>query len=71
MKESIVTEQRAARRYHQMAAIEREMAIKAGEIAQAQAHLKELKETYDGLLLRLRGAARDEGALPLFSLDEP
>jgi hypothetical protein len=64
-----VTDERAARRFHQMATLERQLAIKSGEIATCAAHLKELKESYDGLLMRLRTAARDEGELPLFDLD--
>lgn len=64
-----MTQERAARRFHQMASLERQIALKAGEIATCQAHLKELKEESDGLMLRLRGAARDEGDLPLFDLD--
>ena len=64
-----MTQERAARRFHQMASLERSIALKGGEIAAAQAHLKELKEEAEGLMLRLRGAARDEGDLPLFDLD--
>jgi hypothetical protein len=64
-----ITEERAARRFHQMAVLERQIAIKTGEIAASKDHLKELTESKDGLLLRLRAAARDEGELPLFNLD--
>jgi len=64
-----ITEERAARRFHQMAVLERQLAITGGEIAACKAHLKELNETYDGQILRLRAAARNEGELPLFDLD--
>lgn len=64
---SNITESRAARRFHQIAVLERQLQIKAGEIAACKAHLKELNEGHDGLLMRLRDAARDEGELPLFS----
>lgn len=64
-----ITEERAARRFHQMAILERQIALKAGELAACKDHLKELTEAKDGLLHRLRAAARDEGELPLFDLD--
>jgi hypothetical protein len=64
-----VTEERAARRFHQMAALERQVAIRSKEIAECKSHLKELSESKEGLLLRLREAARDEGELPLFDMD--
>ncbi len=64
-----ITEERAARRFHQMAVLERQISIKTGEIAASKDHLKELNEAKEGLLLRLRSAARDEGELPLFDLD--
>ena len=65
-----ITEERAARRYHQMAVLERQLQIKNREIAECKDHLKELGEERDGLLGRMRAAARDEGELPLFDLDE-
>jgi hypothetical protein len=65
-----ITQQRAAQRFSQMAALERQIGIRASEIADCQAHLKELKALHDGLVLRLREAARDEGELPLFDVDE-
>lgn len=65
-----ITEERAARRFHQIAVLERQLQGKASEIAQCKAHLKELGEEHDGLLGRLRAAARNEGELPLFSLDD-
>ena len=64
-----MTQERQARRYAQIAVLERQMSLKDGEIAQVHAHLKELNKEYDGLLARLRTAARDEGELPLFDLD--
>jgi hypothetical protein len=64
-----ITEERAARRFHQMAVLERQISLKVGEIANCKEHLSELKEAHDGLIQRLRTAARDEGELPLFNLD--
>jgi hypothetical protein len=64
-----ITEERAARRFHQMAMLERSLARKNGDIAECASHLKELKEESEGLMLRMRTAARDEGELPLFDLD--
>jgi regulator of replication initiation timing len=61
-----ITEQRAAQRFHQIARLERELVAKLGDVAACKAHLKELTEESDGLVLRLRQAARDEGSLPLF-----
>lgn len=66
---SNMTQERAARRFHQMAVLERQIALKSSEIAQGKAHLKELHEAFDGLLIRLRAAARDDGELPLFDVD--
>jgi hypothetical protein len=65
-----ITEERAARRFHQIAVLERQLQIKASEIASCQDHLKELTKERDGVLGRLRAAARNEGELPLFDLDE-
>lgn len=65
-----ITEERAARRFHQMAVLERQLQIKTSEIATCKDHLKDLGEERDGLLARLRAAARNEGELPLFDLDE-
>lgn len=65
-----ITEERAARRFHQMAVLERQLQIKSTEIASCKDHLKTLSEEKDGLLGRLRAAARNEGELPLFDLDE-
>jgi hypothetical protein len=38
-------------------------------MANAKEHLKELREQKEGLVGRIRAAARDEGELPLFDLD--
>lgn len=65
-----ITEERAARRFHQIAVLERQLAIKASELNDCKEHGKELSREYDGLLARLRTAARDEGELPLFSEDD-
>lgn len=65
-----ITEERAARRFHQMAVLERQLSIKSTEIANCKDHLKTLGEEKDGLMGRLRAAARNEGELPLFDLDE-
>jgi len=53
-----------------MAVLERQIAIKTNEMAECRSHLKELREAHDGLVIRLRTAARDEGELPLFDLDD-
>jgi hypothetical protein len=67
---SNITQERAARRFSQIATLERQLAIKLGDIALAKAHVKELQEEADGLMGRMRSAARDAGELPLFDLDE-
>jgi hypothetical protein len=67
---SNITQERAARRFSQIATLERQLAIKLGDITLAKAHVKELQEEADGLMARMRTAARDDGELPLFDLDE-
>jgi hypothetical protein len=62
-----ITDEKAARRFHQMAVLERQLQIKGSEIADCKAHFKTLTQERDGLLARLRAAARNEGELPLFS----
>jgi len=57
---------RQAARFQQMASIERALVLKLGEIAECKAHLSELNKESEGLILRMRQAARDEGDLPLF-----
>jgi len=64
------TQERAARRFSQIAALERQLAIKLADITLAKAHVKELQEEADGFMARMRTAARDEGELPLFDFDE-
>lgn len=64
-----ITDERAARRFHQIRQLEFQVQIINGEIATCTDHLKELKVERDGLLKRIRTAARDEGELPLFNLD--
>jgi uncharacterized membrane protein len=64
-----ISQERAARRFSQMAVLERQISIKSTEIASCKDHLKELQGAKEGLLQRLRAAARDEGELPLFDLD--
>lgn len=63
-----ISQERAAMRYQQIVVIEREIATKALEITTCKDHLSGLKEEYEGLIHRLRQAARDEGDLPLFNL---
>jgi regulator of replication initiation timing len=63
-----ITQERAARRFSQMVSLERQLALVLDDITRAKAHVKELQEEADGLMLRLRKAARDEGELPLFDL---
>jgi hypothetical protein len=65
---SNVTEEHAARRFHQMARIERAIVAKSADVAACKAHLKALNDEFDGLVSQLRQAARDEGDLPLFDL---
>jgi len=64
-----ITDERAARRYHQIAVLERQLTAVNQLIANSKQHTKELQEQADGLTQRMRIAARDEGELPLFDLD--
>ena len=64
-----ITQERAAQRFAQIATLERHLAVKIVEVTQAKAHTKELQEEADGLIARIRTAARDDGELPLFDLD--
>ena len=59
-----------ARRFQQIAQLERELTMKAQEIRDSKAHTKELDSEYEGILSALRGAARDEGELPLLDMME-
>lgn len=65
-----ITEERAARRFHQIAVLQRQLMLKRAEMTQCKAHYKDLSEEAEGLLARLMTAARDEGELPLFNLDD-
>ena len=65
-----ITEERAARRFHQIRRLEQEIDRVDVRIANAKTTMSTLKEQRDGLLARLLAAARDEGELPLFDLDE-
>jgi hypothetical protein len=65
-----ITDERAARRFHQIRRLEREVGKVDARIAIAKTKVKTLNEERDGLLARLFTAARDEGELPLFDLDE-
>lgn len=67
---AISTLEHKARRFQQISILERELSIKSAEIRNAKAHAKELSDEYDGLLTRLRTAARDEGDLSLLDLME-
>ena len=64
-----ITQERAARRFAQIATLERQLSMKLGEVVAAKAHVKELSEEADGLMARIRTAARDDGELPLFDMD--
>jgi len=64
-----ITQERAARRFSQIAVLERSLDLKLGQLAQAKAHVKELQQEADALVLRIRTAARDDGELPLFDMD--
>ena len=64
-----ITQERAARRFAQIATLERHLGMKLAEVATAKAHVKELTEEADGLIARIRTAARDDGELPLFDID--
>ena len=64
-----ITQERAARRFAQIATLERHLSMKLAEVATGKAHVKELSEEADGLIARIRTAARDDGELPLFDVD--
>lgn len=59
-----------ARRFRQVAQLERELNLKNSEVVNARAHGKELRQEAEGILMQLRAAARDEGDLPLFDMME-
>ena len=59
-----------ARRFRQIASLERDLNIRNSDVANAKAHVKELEKEADGILMKLRAAARDEGELPLIDMME-
>ena len=67
---SNITQERAARRFAQIAMLERQLQHMQHAIRERAADLKDLKDQHEALLSRLRTAARDEGELSLFDLDE-
>lgn len=69
MSAANITQERAARRFHQVAVLERRLQKIISDVVQCREHLKELKEQQEALVDRMRIAARDEGELPLFDLD--
>lgn len=64
----ITVQEHESRRFRQIAHLERELSLKDSEIRDSKAHTKELEKEYDGILSKLRGAARDEGELPLLDM---
>lgn len=62
-----ITEERAARRFHQMNHMERNLAKIDKRINDAKTKLAALKEEREGQVQALLAAARDEGDLPLFA----
>jgi hypothetical protein len=64
-----ITQERAARRFAQISTLERGLTLKLKEVADAKAHCKGLQEEAEGLMSRIRVAARDDGELPLFDMD--
>jgi septal ring factor EnvC (AmiA/AmiB activator) len=62
-----ITEERAARRFHQMRHMETNLAKIDKRIADAKDKLARLKEQREGQIQALLSAARDEGDLPLFA----
>ena len=61
-----ITEERAARRFHQMRHMEKAIATLDRRISDKQTELKALKEEREGKLQTMLASARDEGTLPLF-----
>lgn len=70
MTTSNITQERAAQRFAQIATLERHLTVKLGEVVQSKAHTKELQEEADGMMQRIRTAARDDGELPLFDMND-
>lgn len=59
-----------ARRYMQIAALERKFTMQQGAIRDGKAHVKDLEKEAEATLLEIRTAARDEGELPLLDMME-
>jgi len=59
-----------ARRFLQIAQLERRLTLQAGAVRDAKAHTKDLEKEYDATLSEIRTAARDEGELPLLDMME-
>lgn len=64
-----ITEERAARRFHQIRHQEQMIQKLEKKIADTKMKLATLKEERDGVIVSLLAAARDEGDLPLFNMD--
>ena len=64
-----ITEERAARRFHQMRHLAEGIGRLDAKITVAKDKLSTLKDEREGLVAQLLGAARDEGDLPLFDVD--
>jgi len=64
-----ITDERAARRFHQIRHQEQRIAKLDKRIFDAKTKLGTLKEERDGVVAALLAAARDEGDLPLFDLE--
>lgn len=66
-----ITEERAARRYHQIRHMEANLQKLDKKIGDAKTKLSTLKEQREAQVQAMLEAARDEGTLPLFDdLDE-
>jgi hypothetical protein len=59
-----------ARRYMQIAQLERRFTMQQGAVRDAKAHVKDLEKEAEATLLEIRTAARDEGELPLLDMME-
>jgi len=64
---SNITEERAARRFHQMHHQEKNIQKVDVKISAAKEKLAKLKDEREGYVSALLAAARDEGELPLFA----
>jgi hypothetical protein len=65
-----ISQDRAARRFSQIAILTRELDRRTSQLVKAQEEVKALKKTVEGLFERITAAARDDGELPLFDLSE-